>query len=113
MPLLYSEGVLKGRITLPRLAALISTAPSRMFGLWPRKGNLLPGADADIVFFDPTVSWIMNTDTLHMGADWCAYEGLSVKGRVEKVISRGEVIIDGDRCLAEKGRGRYLHRVLN
>jgi dihydropyrimidinase len=113
LPLLYSEGVLKGRLTWPRLAALISTGPARMFGLWPRKGSLLPGADADIVLFDPAVSWTMNTDTLHMGADWCAYEGIAVKGRIQKVISRGEVIIDGERCLAEKGRGRYLHRSLN
>lgn len=113
LPLLYSEGVLKGRLTLSRLAALISTAPARMFGLWPRKGSLLPGADADIVLFDPAASWVMNTDTLHMGADWCAYEGISVQGRIQKVISRGELIIDGDRCLAEKGRGRYQHRSLN
>jgi len=113
LPLLHSEGVLKDRLTLPRLAELISTAPARMFGLWPRKGSLLPGADADIVLFDPTASWIMSTDTLHMGADWCAYEGLSVQGRIAKVYSRGELIIDGENCFAEKGRGRYLHRVLN
>jgi dihydropyrimidinase len=54
----------------------------------------------------------MNTDTLHMGADWCAYEGLAVKGRIQKVFSRGELIIDGECSLAEKGRGRYLHRSL-
>ena len=113
LPLLYSQGVLKDRLTLPRLAELISTAPARMFGLWPRKGSLLPGADADIVHFDPAVSWTMNTDTLHMGADWCAYEGISVNGHIQKVFSRGELIIDGDRCLAEKGRGRYQHRSLN
>ena len=112
LPLLHSEGVLKDRLTLPRLAELTSTAPARMFGLWPRKGSLLPGADADIVLFDPAAAWTMSTETLHMGTDWCAYEGLSVQGRVEKVLSRGELIIDGNNCLAEKGRGRYQHRVL-
>ena len=112
LPLLYSEGVLKDRLTWPRLVDLISAAPARMFGLWPRKGSLLPGADADIVLFDPAVSWTMSTDTLHMGADWCAYDGMAVNGGIQKVFSRGELIIDGDRCLAEKGRGRFQQRVL-
>ncbi len=111
--LLYSEGVTTGRLTLPRWVELCSTAPARFFGLYPAKGSLEPGADADIVLFDPAAEWLMNRDSLHMAADWSAYENISVKGKITKVFSRGEPIIDGARCLAEAGRGRYLHRVLN
>lgn len=108
--LLYSEGVAKGRLTLSRWVDLVSTAPAKFFGLAPRKGNLNPGADADIVLFDPEEEWIMNRDSLHMAADWSAYENIKVKGKIKKVYSRGELIIDGHHCLAKKGRGRYLHR---
>jgi dihydropyrimidinase len=111
--LLYSEGVEKKRLTLTEFVELVSTAPARFFGLAPQKGNLEPGADADIVLFDPREEWTMNRQSLHMAADWSAYEGIRVKGRIKNVFSRGELIIDGKRCLAEKGRGRFLHRKLN
>jgi len=110
---LYSEGVAKGRISLPRFVELISTTPANLFGLAPQKGSLTPGADADIVLFDPDAQWTMNRQTLHMAADYAAYENVEVTGKIVKVFSRGELIIDGDRCLAEKGRGRYLHRKLD
>lgn len=113
LPLLYSEGVAKGRLSLPRMIELISTNPALMFGLAPRKGTLTPGADADIVLFDPGVRWTMNRDSLHMAADWSAYENIPITGKIIKVFSRGELIIDGDRCLARKGRGRYLRRKLD
>jgi dihydropyrimidinase len=111
--LLYSEGVVKGRLTLSRWVELISTAPARFFGLAGRKGHLRPGADADIVLFDPEEEWVMNRDSLHMAADWSGYENIKIKGKIKKVFSRGELIIDGDRCLAKKGRGKYLHRLMN
>ena len=111
--LLYSEGVAKGRLTLPEVVELVCTAPARFFGLAPRKGSLVPGADADIVLFDPHEEWIMNQQSLHMATDWSAYDNIKVKGKIKKVFSRGEPIIDGDRCLAKKGRGRYLYRILN
>ena len=111
--ILYSEGVVKGRLTLSQWVELISTAPAKLFGLAPRKGNLDPGADADIVLFDPEEEWVMNRDSLHMAADWSAYENIKIKGKIKKVFSRGELIINGDRCLAKKGRGRYLHRMMN
>ncbi len=113
MPLLYSEGVAKDRLTLPRLVELISTIPSILFGLYPQKGTLQPGADADIVLLDPRARWTMNQQSLHMAADWSAYEDLPITGKIQKVFSRGELIIDGDRCLAKKGRGRYLHRKID
>lgn len=111
--LLYSEGVAKERISLPRFVDLISTMPAKLFGLAPQKGSLSPGADADIVLFDPHEKWNMNHETLHMATDWSAYENIEVTGKVRKVFSRGELIIDGNQCLAEKGRGRYLHRKLD
>jgi dihydropyrimidinase len=113
VPLLYSEGVRKGRISLPRFVDLVAGAPARLFGLAPKKGSLTPGADADIVLFDPEEKWTMGRRTLHMAADWSAYEGIKVTGRVKKVFSRGELIIDGGRCLAERGRGQFVFRRLS
>jgi dihydropyrimidinase len=111
--LLYSEGVVKERLSLPRFVEVVSSTPAKLFGLWPRKGNLMPGADADVVLFDPRAKWTMGQETLHMATDYSAYEDIEVMGKIAKVFSRGELIIDGDRCLAEKGRGRYLHRKLD
>jgi dihydropyrimidinase len=110
--LLYSEGVAKGRISLPRFVELVSTSPAKFFGLAPQKGSLFPGRDADIVLFDPEAKWIMSQETLHMATDWSAYEGIEITGKICKVFSRGELIVDEDRCLARKGRGRYIHRSL-
>ena len=108
LTILYSEGVAKGRISLPKMVELTSTAPARLFGLAPRKGSLAPGSDADIVLFDPSIEWTMSQDTLHMASDYTAYEGLEVTGKVAKVFSRGELIIDGEKCLAAPGRGRFI-----
>ena len=112
-PILYSEGVAKGIISLPRLVDLTATTPAKLFGLWPRKGEIRPGADADLILFDPETEWTMKRSSLHMAADWSAYEGIPIKGRIKKVFSHGELILDGGRCLARKGRGRYLHRTLD
>ncbi len=109
---LFSEGVVKGRLSLPRFVDLVSTAPATMFGLAPQKGSLAPGADADIVLLDPDATWTMGQDTLHMGSDWSAYEGIEITGKILKVYSRGELIVDEEECLAEPGRGRYIHRSL-
>lgn len=110
--LLYSEGVSKGKLSLPRFVELIAVAPAEIFGMAPKKGTLSPGSDADIVLFDPLKKWTMNCDSLHMAADWSAYEGIKITGKIKKVFSRGELIIDGEKCLAEKGRGRYIYRKL-
>jgi len=113
LSILYSEGVSKRGVSLPRFVELVSTAPARLFGLAPQKGSLTPGADADVVLFDPKAKWTMSHATLHMASDWSAYEDIDVTGKIEKVFSRGELIIDGEQCLAQKGRGRYLHRKLD
>ena len=111
--LLYSEGVAAGRISLPRFVELVSTNPARLFGMAPRKGTLLPGADADIVLLDPEPRWTMGQATSHSPNDWHAYEGIEITGKIRKVFSRGELIIDDDTFVAEAGRGRYLARKLS
>jgi dihydropyrimidinase len=111
--ILYSEGVAKGRISLPRFVEIVSTIPAQLFGLAPRKGDLHVGADADIVLFDPEATWTMGQDTLHMAADWSAYEGLEITGRIRQVYSRGELLVDGETFLGQPGRGRYIHRRLD
>ena len=111
--LIYSEGVAAGRLSLPRFVEVVATRPAQLFGLFPQKGSLFPGADADIVLLDPEAEWTMSSKRLHMATDYSAYEDIKVTGRIVKVFSRGEMIIDGDACLAQKGRGRYLRRVLD
>ncbi len=108
---LFSEGVAKGRISLPRFVELIAGNPARLFG-FNQKGSLLPGKDADIVLLDPTVKWQMGQANSHSNNDWHAYEGMEVTGKIRQVYSRGELIIDGDDCLAERGRGKYVRRRL-
>ena len=110
--LLYSEGVAQGKISLPRFVELVSTSPADLFGLAPQKGSLFPGGDADIVLFDPKTKWTMSQESLHMATDWSAYEDIEIIGKILKVFSRGELIIDEDLCLAKKGRGKYIHRSL-
>lgn len=111
--LLFSEGVKKERISLTTMVELISTSPARLFGLFPTKGTIAPGSDADIVLFDPQKKWTMGLDTLHMATDWSAYEGIEITGKILKVFSRGELILDGEQLLGNRGRGRYLHRTLH
>jgi dihydropyrimidinase len=113
LSLLYSEGVVRGRISLPRFVKVVATTPALLFGLYPRKGCLLPGADADIVLFDPGTTWVMGQETLHMATEYSAYENIEIRGKIQQVYSRGELIIDGEHCLAHKGRGRYLARKLD
>lgn len=110
--LLYSEGVAKGRISLPRFVELVATNPARTYGMTPQKGTLQPGTDADIVLLDPNQQWTMGQANSHSCNDWHAYEGIEITGKIQKVFSRGELIIDGETCLAQKGRGRYVHRTL-
>ena len=113
LSILYSEGVCKGRITLPQLVAAAASTPARLFGLFPSKGHLNPGADADIVLFDPTQEWTMSAQTLHQNSDFCIFEGLPVQGKIESVISRGAYVIRAGELVGEKGRGRRVFRKLS
>lgn len=109
---LYSYGVASGKITLPRFVELIATNPARIFG-FTNKGTLTPGKDADIVLLDPNVKWTMGQANSHSSNDWHAYEGAQMQGKITKVFSRGELIVDGDELVAPAGRGKYVHRILS
>ena len=110
LPLMYTYGVAEGRLTLPQLAGLLSANPARVWGLWPRKGNLLPGADADIVVYDPRPEKSVRTEDLHYLAGYTPYEGMRVQGEVRATLSRGQVIYREGRFLGRKGRGQFIPR---
>src|SRR3989475_1758053 len=110
MSLVYDGGVRTGRISLNRFVELTSTSPARIFGLFPRKGTIAPGSDADIVIFDPTRTSTLSTRTLHMKVDYNPYEGRQVTGVTETVLSRGCVIIDNGTFTGRAGGGNFLKR---
>ena len=108
--LLYSEGVAKGRITLPQLVKYACANPARVAGLYPRKGIIEAGADADLVILDPDREWTLTTGRMHGNADYTCYEGMKVRGMVEQVLLRGKTIVSGGGFTGERGGGQYLHR---
>src|SRR5580693_5028725 len=110
LQLLYHYGVNEGRLSLNRFVELVSTTPARLFGLYPRKGELAPGSDADIVIWDPQREHTIGAATHHMRVDYSMFEGFQVKGNTHMVLSRGEVIVDGDRHIGRAGRGQFLKR---
>ncbi|MBS1662909.1 MAG: dihydropyrimidinase [Bacteroidetes bacterium] len=110
MELLYSEGVHKGRITLNKYVEVACTNPAKIFGMFPRKGTIAPGSDADIVLFDPLKEHVVSAATHHMNVDYSAYEGWKLTGKVRTVLLRGKVAIDDGNCLVEKGYGQFIRR---
>jgi len=110
MELLYSEGVHKGRISLNKYVEVACTNPAKIFGMFPRKGTLAPGSDADIVLFDPKKQHTLSVATHHMNVDYSAYEGWELTGKVCKVFLRGRLAIDKDECLVDKGYGQFIRR---
>ena len=110
LELLFSEGVRKGRISLHKFVELVSTNPAKIFGLFPRKGTLGVGADADIVIFDPEKHHTLSAKTHHMNVDYSAYEGWEVTGKAETVILRGEVVVDAGEAAVKPGYGQFIRR---
>ncbi|HEY8894389.1 MAG TPA: dihydropyrimidinase [Niastella sp.] len=110
MELLYSEGVHKGKISLNKYVEVACTNPAKIFGMFPRKGTLAPGSDADIVIFDPNEEHELSAATHHMNVDYSAYEGWPITGKVKTVVLRGKVAIDNGKCLIEKGYGKFIKR---
>lgn len=108
--LLYDGGVRAGRISLNRFVQLTATAPAKMFGLFPRKGTIAIGSDADLVLFDPNETHTLSASTHHSLVDYSLFEGREVTGRVKKVFLRGQCIVDGDQWLGKAGMGRYQPR---
>jgi dihydropyrimidinase len=107
---LLHQGVADGEISLARWVEVNATTPARMFGLYPRKGTIRPGSDADIVIYNPAVRHVLSADNHHMAVDYSAYEGMEVQGAVETVLSRGEVIVDAGQWRGRAGRGQFLPR---
>jgi dihydropyrimidinase len=112
LDLMY-QGVVTGRITLERWVELTSTTPARMFGLYGRKGVIQPGADGDVVVYDPNGHTTISAASHHMNMDHSAWEGFEIDGHVDTVLSRGKVIVDGGEYLGAKGDGRFLRRGLS
>jgi dihydropyrimidinase len=112
MDLLY-QGVVDGRISLSRWVEICCTTPARMFGLHPRKGEILPGGDADIVVYDPQKRTRISVETHHMNMDHSAWEGFEVDGGVDTVLSRGRVVVERGDYLGSKGHGQFVRRGLS
>ena len=110
LSLLYSEGVVKGWISLPQMVKYACTNPARIAGLYPQKGCLKAGADADLVILDPEKEWILTTQKMHGASDYSCYEGMKMKGAIERVILRGKTIVKDGTFIGERGEGQYLHR---
>jgi dihydropyrimidinase len=110
LQLLYTYGVCAGRFDLQRMVALGSTNPARVFGLFPRKGTIAIGADADLVLYDPTVNGTISAKTHHSKADRSIFDGFAVKGRPSQVIVNGRVRYVGGKLQVERGAGRFIER---
>jgi dihydropyrimidinase len=110
MQLIYHYGVNSGKLSLNRFVEIVSTAPARIFGLYPKKGEIAPGSDADVVIWDPNAAHTISARTHHMRVDYSMFEGFEVRGNARTVLSRGEAIVDGGRFLGKAGRGHYLKR---
>lgn len=110
MELLFSEGVNKGRITLNKYVEVASTNAAKIFGMFPKKGTIAIGSDADIVIFDPNEKHTLSAKTHHMNVDYSGYEGWEVKGKVKTVLLRGQVVIDNNECKVSKGYGQFVKR---
>ncbi|GGM33745.1 dihydropyrimidinase [Longimycelium tulufanense] len=109
---LIHQGVVAGELSLARWVEVTSTTPARMFGLYPRKGTIAPGSDADIVVYDPQARQTLSAATHHMNVDYSVYEGMEITGRVETVLSRGRVVLEGGEFHGSRGHGRFLEREL-
>ncbi|CAN5637258.1 dihydropyrimidinase [soil metagenome] len=110
MELLFSEGVNKGRISLNKYVEVASTNAAKIFGMFPKKGTIAVGSDADIMLMDPNKKHVLSAATHHMNVDYSGYEGWEVTGKVETVLLRGKVGINNNECLVEKGYGQFVKR---
>jgi dihydropyrimidinase len=112
MSLIYNGGVVAGRISVNRFVEIVSTNAAKIFGLFPRKGTIAVGSDADIVIFDPNEEMTISAATHHMNVDYSAYEGMTVQGVTKTVLSRGELVIEEGQYVGHPGHGSFLKRGL-
>jgi dihydropyrimidinase len=110
LPITYTHGVLKKRLSLKQLCMKLATNPAKIMGLWPRKGAIQVGADADIAIIHPTKRTKVDPAKMETNADWSPYEGWPLAGFPRTTLSRGEVIVDDYKVIGKEGRGRWLPR---
>src|ERR1700751_6106289 len=110
MSLIYSGGVAKGRFSVNRFVELVSTTPAKLFGLYPRKVTIAIGSDADLVIFDPNRKHTISAKTHHMRVDYSMFEGIEVTGMPDLVLSRGRVVVEGEKFMGRAGQGEFLRR---
>jgi dihydropyrimidinase len=110
LSLIYSGGVAAGRFSANRFVELVSTTPAKLFGLYPRKGTIAVGSDADVVIFDPKRKHTISAKTHHMRVDYSMFEGIEVTGMPDIVLSRGRIVVDKDKFLGRAGQGEFLKR---
>ncbi len=110
IPLIFSEGVMKKRISLNKFVDLVSTKPAKIFGLYPKKGTIAVGADGDIVIIDPNKKVKITKSMLHENVDYTPYEGFELQGYPIMTISRGKIIAKDNKFIGEKGYGQFLKR---
>ena len=110
LPMLYSTGVLGGRITLEQFVAVTSTNPAKLFGLYPQKGTIIVGCDADLVVWDDKETRIIDGATMQSRSDYSPYDGFKVTGWPKYTVSRGEIVLDGKNIIGKPGRGRLVRR---
>ncbi len=110
LQLIHHYGVNSGKLTLNRFVELVATSPARIFGMYPKKGVLAAGSDADIVVWDPNAEHTISAKTHNMRVDYSMFEGFRVTGNARQVFSRGELIVENGKFLGKPGRGRYLRR---
>ncbi|MFI8574577.1 dihydropyrimidinase [Rossellomorea aquimaris] len=108
--ILFSEGVEKGRISLNQFVDIMSTRSAKLFGLYPQKGTIAVGSDADVVIFDPSAERVISAETHHMAADYNPFEGMKIKGEPVSVLSRGEYVIKDKQFVGKLGTGKYIKR---
>ncbi|HLZ43086.1 MAG TPA: dihydropyrimidinase [Candidatus Sulfotelmatobacter sp.] len=110
MSLIYSGGVAAGRFNANRFVELVSTTPAKLFGLYPRKGTIAVGSDADLVVFDPQRKHTISAKTHHMRVDYSMFEGIQVTGMPDAVLSRGKIVVQGEKFMGRAGQGEFLRR---
>jgi dihydropyrimidinase len=108
--MLHHFGVRQGRISMNRFVELVSTNPAKFFGMYPRKGTIAVGSDADIVVFDPKKRVTISAQTHHSNIDYNLFEGTEVSGAPEVVLVRGQVIVEGDNLVGKPGDGKFVRR---
>ncbi len=108
LPLMMTEGINQGRITIEQLTKLTSENPAKIWGIYPQKEALTPGSDADIIIVDPHQEWVLSTDNLKSRSDYSIYEGRAVKGRAIKTFVRGKLVAEDGELVAEEPLGEYI-----